>query len=285
MQMTILERGDGITHVVLSGRLDTNAAEQIDQQFSAVIAAGNCPAIVDLSQIDFMASRGIGLLVANGKRLLKAGHKLVLLKPEGMVAGVLKTAKADLLMPIAHDIEEAIGVLGGGRSAGGAPDAGAAKRESPAEPRKTVSTAVPAPDALKWSIKNETSELDALNAAVAQFLTAHATPPRAAYAVNLALEELIVNVIQYAYIDDEAHTIDVELGVEGPQIVLRIVDDGMPFDPRKGPALHVDSEDRVAAGLGLTLVLDMVDVLKYRREQDKNRVEVRIRLAAQEDDD
>ena len=69
---------------------------------------------MDLSQVDFMASRGIGLLIANSKRLLKAGHKLVLLNPQAIVASVLKTSKADLLMPIVRDIAEAIHVLRGG---------------------------------------------------------------------------------------------------------------------------------------------------------------------------
>ena len=53
-----------------------------------------------------------------------------------------------------------------------------------------------------------------LNAAVAEYLRAHAVPARAAYAVNLATEELLVNVIRYAYMDDETHLIDVELGIE-----------------------------------------------------------------------
>jgi anti-sigma regulatory factor (Ser/Thr protein kinase) len=130
---------------------------------------------------------------------------------------------------------------------------------------------------------NEMPELDTLIAAVAVDLAGHAVPERAAYAVNLAIEELIVNVIHYAYVDDETHRIDVELAIEGEQIVLRIDDDGMPFDPRKSPVLNVHAEDRQIGGLGLILVLDMVDVLKYRREGGKNRVEVRIRLAAEND--
>ena len=133
------------------------------------------------------------------------------------------------------------------------------------------------------AIRNEISEFESLNATLAEFLTAHSVPYRAAYAVNLAIEELVVNVIRYAYVDDDTHLIDVELAIEGEQLVLRIVDDGMPFDPRRGPALNVHSEDREVGGLGLILVLDMVDVLKYQREEEKNRVEVRIRLTADDE--
>jgi len=281
MEMTLLERDDGIAHVVLAGRLDTTAAEQLDQRFSEATAARNRPAIVDLSSVEFMASRGIGLLLANGKRLKRAGHQLVLVNPQGMVAGVLKTSKADLLMPIVPDLEAAVRVLGGKSGTAAAAESlpAAAKQEPSSCQPSAASTAVA--DVLSLPIKNELAELDRLNAAVAEFLAAHSVPYRAAYAVNLAIEELIVNVIRYAYIDDETHVIEVELALEGEQIVLRIVDDGMPFDPRKGPALNLHAEDREIGGLGLILVLDMVDVLKYRRVEDRNRVEVRIHLAAE----
>jgi anti-sigma regulatory factor (Ser/Thr protein kinase) len=72
--------------------------------------------------------------------------------------------------------------------------------------------------------------------------------------------------------------IDIELAVEGNQVILRIVDDGRPFDPRRGPSLDLHAEDREVGGLGVLLVLDMVDVLKYQRVEDKNWVEVRIHL-------
>lgn len=280
MEMTILERGDGISHVALAGRLDTNAAEQLDKQFSEAIGAQSRSAIVDLSQVDFMASRGIGLLIANGKRLRKAGHKLVLLDPQPIVAGVLKTSKADLLMLVVQGIEEAVRAAGGRAGdvvATAGREAAAVKSPEPSAPE--ASAPVAALDTLKLTIQNEMSELDVLNAAVAGYLTAHAAPARAAYAVNLATEELLTNVIRYAYMDDETHLIDVQLRIEADQLVLTLIDDGMPFDPRKHPALNVHAEDYEGGGMGLLLVLDMVDVLKYRREAERNRVEVRIHLA------
>lgn len=280
MEMTILVRDDGITHLVLVGRLDTNSAEQFDKTFADAVATGGGSAIVDVSQIDFIASRGIGLLVANGKRLLKAGRKLVLLNPQGMVVGVLKTARVDLLTPIVRDLDEALHVLSGGQ----AKSVAAPARSQPRPESASAAPSAPTSDVLKLAIKNELSELETVNAAVAEYLAAHPVPERAAYAVNLAIEELIVNVLQYAYIDDEPHIIEIELGIEGTQIVLRIVDDGMPFDPRKGPTLNVHAEDYENGGLGLILVLDMVDVLKYRRDADRNRVEVRIHVTTHDEE-
>ncbi len=101
------------------------------------------------------------------------------------------------------------------------------------------------------------------------FLDDHGVPYRATYAVNLAIDELVVNVIRYAYVDDDTHLIDIELAIEGEQVILRIEDDGRPFDPRRGPSLDLHAEDREVGGLGLILVLDMVDVLNYQRVDEK----------------
>jgi anti-anti-sigma factor len=277
MQMTTLQRDDGITHIVLDGRLDTTATDQIKESFAEATAALDQPAIVDLSHVKFLASRGIGLLLASGKQLKNAGHCLVLVSPQELVARVLRTSKVDIVMPIAGDLEEAIRLARGDTS-------GAGERESTVtSPPPDVTGHIDPTDValegeLRVAIRNELSELEGLNAKLAQFLAEHQVAQRATYAVNLAIDELVVNVIRYAYVDDDAHTIDIALAVEGEQIILRITDDGRPFDPRTGPSLNLHAEEREVGGLGLILVLDMVDVLHYERSNDKNCVEVRVHL-------
>jgi serine/threonine-protein kinase RsbW len=280
MHMMILPRDDAISHVVLEGRLDTTGAEEINAEFFEATVGRGRPTLVDLSQVDFLASRGIGVLLLSGKRLLKAGLKMVLLSPQELVESVLDTSRTASVLPIAHDLEEAIRILHGAQPA--MPTA-AARLEpfDEAEPQRSeAAPGAPAvwPGELKLAIKNELAELKHLSATLAQFLEIHGVPHRPAYAVNLAIDELVVNVINYAYVDDDTHLIDIQLVIEGEQIILRIEDDGRPFDPRRGPALDVHAEDRETGGLGLVLVLDMVDVLKYRRVEPKNLVEVRVHL-------
>ncbi len=235
-----------------------------------------------------MASRGINLLLASGKKLAKAGHRLVLLQPQEIVASVLRTARVDIVMPIAHDMHEALALLHGLQASSSAAPAGqaaAAAATPPPELRGRPTAPSVVHGELKLTIKNELAELGDLNARLAQFLEAHHVPHKATYAVNLAIDELVVNVIRYAYVDDDTHWIDIQLVVEGDQVILRITDDGRPFDPRRGPALDLHAEEREVGGLGLILVLDMVDVLKYRRAQDKNWVEVRVHLMTQDEND
>jgi serine/threonine-protein kinase RsbW len=194
----------------------------------------------------------------------------------------------DKVLPIAYDLDEAIQILQGlpSRSGSASPPLKTAEDESCPQRLEPGSSAPSVSEGeLKLAIKNELSELESLNATLAQFLDAHGIPYRAAYAVNLAIDELVVNVMRYAYVDDDTHVIDIELVIEGEQVILRIVDDGRPFDPRGGPALDLHAEDREAGGLGLLLVLDMVDVLQYRRVEEKNYVEVRVHLFAEDEKD
>jgi anti-anti-sigma factor len=284
MNVTTLERDNNITLVVLTGRLDTTGVEEIRERLSEAVGAANQSAIIDLSQIDFVGSSGLGLLVANRKRLMQTGHQLMLLNPTEMVEMVLKATRLDQILPIAYNLDEAIQKLEGVSSSSVTdhPPVSISEREPDQKHSKLAASAATVAECeLKLSIENKLAELPGLNATLAKFLREHDVPQRAAYAVNVVIDELVVNVIRYAYVDDDTHLIDIEISIEGEQVILRIADDGRPFDPRKGPELDPHAEDGEIAALGLLLVLELIDVLKYRRMEDVNRVEVRIHCFAE----
>lgn len=277
----IIHQRDDISYVALAGRLDATGVEEIEPRFAEATSVRGLPTVVDMSGISFMSSLGIGFLFVHTKRLKKAGCKLVLLNPEGMVEAVLKTSKMDKVMPLFYDLAKAIEAVGGDPTI--ATDAGPAKAEATVVEQAADAAPPDAPsNILKLSIKNEMSELEGLYAAINQFLTSHKVPYRSGYAVNLALEELAVNVIRYAYVDDDEHNIEIGLGIVDGQIILEIRDAGRPFDPREAPEHDVDVDDLEPGGLGLTLVLDIVDRLTYRREDEKNHVQALIQLRADE---
>ncbi len=276
MELIIHQRND-ISYVALSGSLDATGVEKVEQSFAEATSGRGLPTVVDLSGITFISSIGIGFLFDHTRKLKKDRCKLVLLNPLGMVDDVLKTSKMDRVMPVHYELEDAVRAIGGDPSIES--PVGAAQVDSAVEEKKSTPASTYAPDdVLKLSIKNEMSELDRLYATVNQFLESHSTPYRSGYAVHLALEELIVNVIRYAFIDDDEHTIDIGLGFFGEQIVLEVRDLGQPFDPREAPRHDPDVEDLQVGGLGLTLVLDIVNELTYRRENDENRVRVCIHI-------
>ncbi len=280
MELIIHQRED-ISYVSLAGRLDATGVEELEQSFTEATTGRGLPTVVDMSGITFMSSLGIGFLFANTKKLKKAKCKLVLLNPTGMVETVLKTSKMDKVMPLFYDLSEAVKAVGGDPAIGA--EAASAESASTETEQTTDAPSADTPDnILKLSIKNDMSELEALYARVNEFLAKHEVQYRSGYAVNLAIEELVVNVIRYAYVDDDDHTIEIGVGIIDEQIIVQIRDNGRPFDPREAPEHDIDADDLEIGGLGLILVIDIVDALTYERIDDKNNVKCVIQLNSEE---
>ncbi|MBO7409265.1 MAG: SpoIIE family protein phosphatase [Paludibacteraceae bacterium] len=98
--------------------------------------------------------------------------------------------------------------------------------------------------------------------------------------VNLALEEAVSNVMLYAYPGGEGQVF-VEfnrgvtgdgLQVTGERLVFTITDGGIAFDPTKKAEADItlSAEDREIGGLGIHLVRQIMDEIRYRREENCN---------------
>lgn len=94
------------------------------------------------------------------------------------------------------------------------------------------------------------------------------------FKVNLVLEELGLNIIDYGH-DEGVHEIDIVVTSEEDAVTIEVVDDGRPFDPvNDAPKADIESsvEDRRVGGLGLHIVRTTMDEMSYRREQGKNHL-------------
>lgn len=96
--------------------------------------------------------------------------------------------------------------------------------------------------------------------------------------VNLALEEVVSNVMLYAYPKDKIGQVFVEFtkhpipNTQQSTLVFTITDGGVPFDPTQQaePDITSPAEDRKIGGLGIHLVRQLMDEIHYRREEGKN---------------
>src|SRR5262245_54440180 len=109
---------------------------------------------------------------------------------------------------------------------------------------------------LSLSVANDRAELPRLGREARSFLEQRRLPPETVYAVDLAIEELVLNVIKYAYPTPGRREIAVRLDVERSAVRLAIEDDGRPFDPRTVPEPELGGPlaERRESGLGLHLV-------------------------------
>lgn len=93
------------------------------------------------------------------------------------------------------------------------------------------------------------------------------------YQMQLASEEIIVNVINYAYPDKEGDIIiEMEINEQNKEITIKIIDWGLHFDPlqKEDPDINVEIENRNIGGLGVYMVKNIMDELKYERIEGKN---------------
>jgi anti-anti-sigma factor len=111
LRIDVVRQDDSITHLALVGRLDIAGVQQIDQEFHARTAARHKPALVDLSQVDFLSSLGMGLIVSCTRALGRHRAWLVLLCPSPQVEEALRTCGMDRITPITHNLEDALRLL------------------------------------------------------------------------------------------------------------------------------------------------------------------------------
>lgn len=137
-----------------------------------------------------------------------------------------------------------------------------------------------------FRLKCAHSALAAFNADAGLRLAAGPCPPDEATTATLflLLDELLTNVIKYGHPGqhDTDHEIGVMICLEPTELVIEIVDDGVPFDPTAPPPPTTAAlawEDRPVGGWGLELVRRTVDEAAYRRDQSRNRLTLRKRLA------
>ena len=128
-------------------------------------------------------------------------------------------------------------------------------------------------------ISNNLAEIERLDVCVRAFGIANGLEAETVKEIQLVMEELLTNIISYGYEDEAGHDIDVSIvnGVEA--VTIRVQDDARPFNllnhPR--PNLEIPLEDRRIGGVGINIVCELMDEIKYTREENTNIVVLRKR--------
>lgn len=89
--------------------------------------------------------------------------------------------------------------------------------------------------------------------------------------IELAAEEVLVNICKYAYPGKDGH-IEIKCRTAEDASVIEIIDTGIPFDCSNETCPDLDAKlcDRKLGGLGIYLMHKMVDEVTYCREGDRN---------------
>ena len=125
-----------------------------------------------------------------------------------------------------------------------------------------------------FTIETDPGQLERIAAEVEKIGEQEDWPQELVFRVNLALEELGLNIINYGH-DEGLHEIEFTVTSQAEAVTIEISDDGRPFDPLSDapvPDVSASIEDRRIGGLGVHLVRTMMDELRYQRVRGRNHI-------------
>ena len=127
---------------------------------------------------------------------------------------------------------------------------------------------------LSLKVECDRNELDRITEALEELGVEEAWPPDLLFKLNLVIEELVLNVIDYGCPGDGSDSdIDLTVTSNAESVTIEITDDGVAFDPvidARAPDVSAPIEDRPVGGLGIYLARKLMDEFKYRREDGRN---------------
>lgn len=130
-------------------------------------------------------------------------------------------------------------------------------------------------------IEARLENLDEVTSFVDSQLEAADCSMKAQMQIDIAVEEIFVNIARYAYAPETGNAwIDVQF--EEQERIFEIVfrDQGTPFDPtaKEDPDITLSAQERSVGGLGIFMVRKSMDELLYQRENGQNILTIRKKI-------
>lgn len=121
-------------------------------------------------------------------------------------------------------------------------------------------------------LTNDLSEISRLNEFVEQIGEEFSLAPDVTFNLNLVLEEAVVNIINYAYPKELHETIYLSARLGDGSVVFMLTDTGKAFDPTLAPEADItlSAEERSIGGLGIFLIRQIMNEVRYERIDGKN---------------
>jgi anti-sigma regulatory factor (Ser/Thr protein kinase) len=98
-------------------------------------------------------------------------------------------------------------------------------------------------------------------------------PMKTQMQIDIAVEEIFVNIANYAYADEKGSAaVQVEFTTEPQSVSITFRDSGIPYDPlaKPDPDISLSAEERQIGGLGIFMVKKSMDDIKYQYLDGQN---------------
>ncbi len=124
------------------------------------------------------------------------------------------------------------------------------------------------------TINNDFDELEKIQSFITELGKNHNIGTKNISHIQLALEELIVNIISYAYEDQKTHQIQLKVELSQNKLILCLSNQGKAFNPvtYKSTNTHTNLRERTLGGVGVLLARNLVDDMSYSYQNDTNQL-------------
>ncbi|VAW53404.1 hypothetical protein MNBD_GAMMA05-349 [hydrothermal vent metagenome] len=122
----------------------------------------------------------------------------------------------------------------------------------------------------KIIIDNSSADSDALTKFIGSYTSAQNIPEILLKDLRLVSEEIFINIVNYAYPENETHKITIELWHTENSINITFIDTGRAFNPLVGCTPSIETDDHCEGGMGIHLIKSLTDNQKYNRINERN---------------
>ncbi len=121
------------------------------------------------------------------------------------------------------------------------------------------------------SVQATTENLDTVIGFVDEFLEEHGCPMKTQMLIDLCVEEMYINIANYAYGDDTGEA-EIEVSENGGEVSITMKDRGVPYNPleKPDPDTTLSAEERQVGGLGIFIVKKTMDSVLYEYKDGQN---------------
>ena len=125
---------------------------------------------------------------------------------------------------------------------------------------------------LSITIKNHISEINTLNEVLTRLAAIDESIGKSVFKLNLALEEIVTNIISYGYPDKVDGLINISFSKKNDKLTICIEDEAVAFNPleQEPPDTNLPAEEQKIGGLGIHFVMKLMDKVDYARINGKN---------------
>ena len=121
-------------------------------------------------------------------------------------------------------------------------------------------------------LKNQMQELERVNQFIEEICEELGLDMELQLNLNLVMEEMVVNVISYAYPEGKVADIELVAESDGKELTFVLSDRGKEFDPtlREAADMDVNPAERDLGGMGIYIVKNIMNEVSYQRLEGKN---------------